>query len=102
MSLDDLRSDLAQVAPAKTDEDLDVFASELRLLLAGTESDRQKQGRVLNKKALWDRVTAEIDRHEGESAATEDATMPRSGANPTNPPQPTNQTNPSNGVEKQG
>jgi hypothetical protein len=73
MSLDDLRSDLAQVAPAKTDEDLDVFASELRLLLAGSESDRRKSGAVLDKKALWDRVAAEIDRHE-EEASTENET----------------------------
>jgi hypothetical protein len=64
MSLDDLRNDLAQVAPAKTEEDLDLFASELRLLLSGSESERQKSGSVLDKKALWERVTAEIDRHE--------------------------------------
>ena len=71
MSLDDLRSDLAQVAPAKTEEDLDVFASELRLLLSSSESDRQKGAAVLDKKALWDRVTAEIDRHEEESAGAD-------------------------------
>ena len=64
MSLDDLRSDLAQVAPAKTEEDLDIFASELKLLLSKSESEREKSGSVLDKKALWERVTAEIDRHE--------------------------------------
>jgi hypothetical protein len=71
MSLDDLRSDLAQVAPAKTEEDLDLFASELRLLLSNSESERQKGSSVLDKKALWDRVTAEIDRHEEASAGLE-------------------------------
>ena len=73
MSLDDLRSDLAQVAPAKSEEDLDIFASELRLLLSNAESERQKSGSVLDKKALWERVTAEIDRHEEESAGLEAA-----------------------------
>ena len=76
MSLDDLRSDLAQVAPAKTEEDLDVFASELRLLLSSSESDRQKGAAVLDKKALWDRVTAEIDRHEEESAGADPLETP--------------------------
>lgn len=70
MSLDDLRSDLAQVAPAKTEEDLDLFASELRLLLSSSESERQESGSVLDKKALWERVTAEIDRHEGSGLGT--------------------------------
>jgi hypothetical protein len=82
MSLDDLRSDLAQVAPAKTEEDLDAFASELKLLLAGSESDRQKHGAALDKKALWDRVAAEIDRHEEESANAETATSPKHQATP--------------------
>jgi hypothetical protein len=76
MSLDDLRSDLAQVAPAKTEEDLDLFASELRLLLSSTESDRQKGSAVLDKKALWDRVAAEIDRHEEESAGADPVETP--------------------------
>ena len=71
MSLDDLRSDLAQVAPAKTEEDLNLFASELRLLLSSSESERQKGGSVLDKKALWERVAAEIARHEEESAGIE-------------------------------
>jgi hypothetical protein len=73
MSLDDLRSDLAQVAPAKTEEDLDLFASELRLLLSNSESERQKSGSVLDKKALWERVTAEIDRHEGSEGMPEES-----------------------------
>jgi hypothetical protein len=72
MSLDDLRSDLAQVAPAKTEEDLDVFASELKFLLSKTESEREKTGSVLDKKALWERVTAEIDRHEESSGGETD------------------------------
>ena len=76
VSLDDLRSDLAQVAPAKTEEDLDLFASELRLLLSSSESDRQKGAAVLDKKALWDRVTAEIDRHEEESAGADPLETP--------------------------
>jgi hypothetical protein len=88
MSLDDLRSDLAQVAPAKTEEDLDVFASELKLLLSKSESEREKSGSVLDKKALWERVTAEIDRHEEESGgdtAPEElfTTQPHSTDNPT-------------------
>lgn len=87
MSLDDLRSDLAQVAPAKTEEDLDVFASELKLLLSKSESEREKTGSVLDKKALWERVTAEIDRHEesgGDPAPAElFTTQPHSTDNPT-------------------
>jgi hypothetical protein len=88
MSLDDLRSDLAQVAPAKTEEDLDIFASELKLLLSKSESEREKSGSVLDKKALWERVTAEIDRHEedlgGDTALDElFTTQPHSTDNPT-------------------
>jgi hypothetical protein len=82
MSLDDLRSDLAQVAPAKTEEDLDLFASELRLLLSNSESERQKSGSVLDKKALWERVTAEIDRHE-EGHEESEGTMPEESGNET-------------------
>jgi hypothetical protein len=60
MSLDDLRNDLAQVAPAQTDEDLDTFAAELRRLL--NESAKPSQPQALDKQALWDRVSEEIDR----------------------------------------
>jgi hypothetical protein len=87
MSLDDLRSDLAQVAPAKTEEDLDLFASELRLLLSNSESERQKSGSVLDKKALWERVTAEIDRHEEgheeDRHEESEGTMPEESGNET-------------------
>jgi hypothetical protein len=71
MSLDDLRNDLAQVAPAKTEEDLDTFASELRLLLSSSQTNLQQGGAVLDKAAIWDRVSAEIDRHEANPAGDE-------------------------------
>jgi hypothetical protein len=83
MSLDDLRSDLAQVAPAKTEEDLDLFASELRLLLSNSESERQKSGSVLDKKALWERVTAEIDRHEEDRHEESEGGTPKESGNET-------------------
>ncbi len=72
LSLDDLRNDLAQVAPAQTDEDLDAFAGELRRLLAGPEGGPSTD-RVINKHALWERVSAEIDRLNAE-APLEDGT----------------------------
>jgi hypothetical protein len=94
MSLDDLRSDLAQVAPAKTEEDLDLFASELRLLLSNSESERQKGGSVLDKKALWDRVTAEIDRHEEASAELETPTVTPEATSVEPTPQPRSTVSP--------
>jgi hypothetical protein len=73
LSLDDLRNDLAQVAPAQTEEDLDAFAGELRRLLAGPQG-QPAPDRALNKQALWERVSAEIDRlNDGSTETSEDA-----------------------------